>query len=130
MTDCSMCGDCCEDIALNVDLRVGSSWQSAGYMAGRKGRDWAFIQKNFVPTGDVVRQGKTVKQKLKCLKFDPEKRICTAHDERPDLCRNYPWYGGEPVRGDTTMKGRCSYLADAYDMLPIVAVYSGGKRVS
>jgi Fe-S-cluster containining protein len=63
---------------------------------------------------------------LQCKKFDKTTRKCTAHNDRPQLCRNYPWYGKEPKRGDTTMGGRCSFLVDAgYKMLPIVEVRNG-----
>lgn len=122
MTDCSMCGDCCEDLALNIDRgrilqRLADNYGTAGWR-----KDAVFIINNMLPTGKVVRHGNTVKQVLSCQKFDTETRKCTAHDDRPYLCEGYPWYSKAPKQGDTTMKGRCSFLADAYKMLPIVEV--------
>lgn len=128
MTDCSMCGDCCEDIALSVDHGTIVARIAQGKSAGKWSKDAQFILTNMRPTGRVVRQGKRVKQVLECAKFDKETRLCTAHDDRPELCKQYPWYGGEPKQGDTTMKARCSYLADAYNMLSIVEVTNGGNR--
>lgn len=122
MTECSKCGDCCEEISLNIDHGKIVQQIAQGYGAGRWLKDANFIINNMRPTGRVIRQGNRVKQVLECSKFDKESRICTAHDDRPTVCRDYPWYNREPVKGDTTMKGRCSYLADAYKMLPIVEV--------
>lgn len=125
MTECSMCGDCCENIALNKDLGLMTAQIAFGKVAGKYHKDAVFIQNNMRPTGKVVRHGKVVKQVLECAKFDKETRKCTAHDERPEMCRQYPFYGRDPLesRGDTTMGGRCSFLADAgYKMLPIVEV--------
>jgi Fe-S-cluster containining protein len=123
MTDCSMCGDCCENIRLNIDRGTLLQRVSDGKAAGTYLKDAVFILNNMIPDGTVARQGNTVKQTLQCKKFDKETRKCTAHNDRPEMCRRYPWYGKEPVKGDTTMGGRCSFLVDAgYKMLPIVEV--------
>ncbi len=124
---CSMCGDCCEDIVLSVDHGTIISVMNPRHPRSTDGkyrRDAAFINKNMRPTGKVIRHGAQVKQVLECAKFDTETRKCTAHNERPEVCRRYPWYGKTPERGDKSMKGRCSFLADAYKMLPIVEVRS------
>lgn len=124
MTECSQCGDCCENIHLSHDLRRMRQELASGKAAGVWAKDANFILKNMIPDGTVVRQGK-VKQTLQCLKFDKETRKCTAHNERPQMCRQYPFYGRDPLQsgGDTSMGGRCSFLADAgYKMLPIVEV--------
>jgi hypothetical protein len=48
-----------------------------------------------------------------CDVFDPEHGQCTAHDQRPPLCREYPWYGKEPSADQLgLMYSQCSYLAD------------------
>jgi hypothetical protein len=48
-----------------------------------------------------------------CDAYDPEHGACTAHEQRPPLCRDYPWYG-EPPSADRagTLYRQCSYLAD------------------
>jgi Fe-S-cluster containining protein len=117
-----MCGDCCENIALSTDHGTIIKRLAQGYGTGRWRKDAVFILNNMRPTGRSTRQGKMVKQVLSCAKFDSVTRKCTAHDDRPELCSGYPWYKGEPITGDTTMGGRCSYLGDAYKMLPIVEV--------
>lgn len=128
MTDCAMCGDCCENIHLSVDRGSIVKALATGRVAGVWAKDANFILKNMLPDGTVKRDGKYVKQTLQCAKFDKTTRKCTAHDERPQLCRQYPFYGKDPkdYGGDTTMGGRCSFLADAgYKMLPIVEVRNG-----
>ena len=35
-----------------------------------------------------------------------------AHDERPPLCSDYPWYGREPGTGEKGLPLRCSFWAD------------------
>lgn len=122
MTDCSMCGDCCEDIVLNVPHGNIVRNLSKPRFVGQARKDAVFIVNNMRPTGRVERVGKQVRQVLECAKFDKETRTCTAHNDRPSVCFGYPWYGREPRKGDATMKGRCSFLADAYKMLPIVEV--------
>lgn len=48
-----------------------------------------------------------------CDAYDPEHGVCTAHDDRPPLCRDYPWYGRQPGADDAaTLYRQCSYLAD------------------
>ena len=39
--------------------------------------------------------------------------ICTAHDARPDVCREFPWYGDVIKTGARfSATTRCSYLLD------------------
>ena len=48
-----------------------------------------------------------------CDAYDPEHGTCTAHDSRPPLCRDYPWYGKEPSAEQLgPIYPQCSYLAD------------------
>lgn len=119
-----MCGDCCEDIRISVDLRSIRQSLASGKVAGKWAKDANFILTNMIPDGTVKRDGGRVKQTLQCAKFDKETRKCTAHNDRPDMCRQYPYYGRKPS-ADSTMGGRCSFLADTYKMLPIVEVTHG-----
>jgi hypothetical protein len=41
--------------------------------------------------------------------------------EAPDMCRGYPFYGGDPTP-DAYMSQRCSFQADFRKQLPIVEV--------
>lgn len=47
---------------------------------------------------------------LACAYYDGQTQECRAYDQRPPVCRDFPWYGREPD-GDFA-EGRCSYLLD------------------
>lgn len=67
-------------------------------------QDAAFIAAHWVPLDDDT---------CVCNAFDPETRLCTAHEDRPPVCRDFPWYGAEPESwrsGDLMLQ--CSYLLD------------------
>ena len=32
----------------------------------------------------------------RCLNFDSATRLCADYENRPDVCRGYPWYGKAP----------------------------------
>lgn len=130
---CARCGDCCEDIVITLGsagftaivstaggMSTGRVQRDGGRLlaaAGRYMRDAVFIRTHMEPTGDVVRVSgdgwSEVRQIWRCLKFDADERTCTAHDDRPLMCSNYPWYGGEPT--GTAINPRftgCSYWLD------------------
>lgn len=72
--------------------------------AGRYRTDVDFIAAHWAPIDD-----KTVA----CDAYDPETALCTAHENRPPVCRDYPWYGREPSEDTRTdLDPHCSYLAD------------------
>lgn len=52
--------------------------------------------------------------RYRCDAFDPVTRLCGAHDERPPICRNFPWYEDGPNASDapTRLNPRCSYWHD------------------
>lgn len=122
MTECSKCGDCCERIWIAQDPDKVAQW---AYLpeypptAARSARansnieDARFIHKYWLYSGDGFWQ---------CSKWDSESRLCTAHDERPPVCRNYPWYGERPSedRG-RSLPERCAFRADVKN-LPIVSI--------
>lgn len=109
---CAGCGDCCEQILITrnqADFTAALAHRS-GRVAGRWARDAAFVQKWMRPTGDVVREGKVVKQVWTCDAFDPVGRRCTQHAARPIMCSGYPFYGAAPGKGVRDL--RCSYWLD------------------
>lgn len=54
---------------------------------------------------------------FRCSNFDPATRQCTDYDNRPGMCRGYPWYGGQP-RTDAALPPDCSYQADLIQIGP------------
>ncbi len=45
-----------------------------------------------------------------CDRFDPQTRLCTAHEDRPPICRGFPYYGRETITVD--LPEQCSYRDD------------------
>ena len=85
MTACARCGDCCEHIMANADpyLIVDRIAE------GDPGEDFAFIFAHWDVTAGPDRLGRYT---YRCRRFDTETRTCTAHDDRPHVCRDFPWY--------------------------------------
>jgi Fe-S-cluster containining protein len=47
----------------------------------------------------------------RCDRYDPVARRCTDYENRPDVCRGYPWYGEAPDP-NKSLPPTCSYRAD------------------
>lgn len=116
VTDCGRCGDCCENIPCSFDL-------ATVYVARDKHmqQDLDFIREHWHPMYEVEDH---TKQRFSCDAFDTDTRLCTAHEDRPPVCRDYPWYGREP--DGRYIPARCSFNADYRTMLPIVEVTNHG----
>ncbi len=48
---------------------------------------------------------------FRCRHFDPEARRCTNYENRPSVCRKYPWFDGVPDP-NKTLPLECEYLRD------------------
>lgn len=107
MTECSRCGDCCDPVWYPLgaaDIRQSASTAAGGPSAA----DLAFAAAHWRPTGER----RDDLHGYACDHFDAVSRLCTAHDERPPICRGYPWYDGPPRRGLPLLPARCSFRAD------------------
>ena len=49
---------------------------------------------------------------LRCDAFDYETRQCTKYDERPDVCRGFPWYDNTREASPLWRLFRCGYWPD------------------
>ena len=78
---CTACGDCCDPIW--YPLGPADVRQSAGTTHAA---DLVFAADHWTATGER-RDGMHAYQ---CDRFDAASRLCTAHDERPPICRAYP----------------------------------------
>lgn len=124
MTDCARCGDCCDPVRISLDV--------ACKIRDGIAQDHEFLAENWHPTGDWERQSGTevVYLDVQCSAFDPIRRLCTAHADRPAICSEFPWYGREPGPLDPHLL-RCSYLTDlpvsartpgAHPLIPLTVV--------
>jgi Fe-S-cluster containining protein len=105
VTECAKCGDCCESIWMNstkADMR--KRLRDASHTSNNV-ENARFILNHWHRQSGI---GKTAR--WACDMFDPVSRLCTAHDSRPPICRDFPWYGREPHLIDISK--RCSFWAD------------------
>jgi hypothetical protein len=55
-----------------------------------------------------------------CDQFDGQTNRCRAYDERPEVCRGFPWYSGSPDKKSLLFWRRCSYWHDVpWDDWPV-----------
>lgn len=118
MTDCSKCGDCCENIWTKFSPEERNSPDRNFDEAGKQTVE--FVNKYWIHLGPDKVDG----HRYSCTKFDTNTRLCTAHDERPPVCSGYPYYSRpvEEFKLATHLPARCSYQADSRINLPIVLV--------
>jgi Fe-S-cluster containining protein len=111
VTACAGCGDCCESIVLSI-----SPWEIDALAEETGGEDPIFIRAHWTPTGETRDAAGNPGYEYVCRRLDPETRRCTAHDDRPHVCRGYPWYDDPSPEGKVArapfLHRRCSHLID------------------
>jgi Fe-S-cluster containining protein len=78
---CSACGDCCDPIWYPLgpaDIRQSASTTGSA--------DLTFAALHWSATGER----RDELHAYQCDQFDTATRLCTAHEERPPICRAYP----------------------------------------
>jgi Fe-S-cluster containining protein len=48
----------------------------------------------------------------KCLMFDPDTNLCKVNDNKPDVCKNYPWYRNGPRKPFKFYSLDCGFYKD------------------
>jgi Fe-S-cluster containining protein len=104
VTECSACGDCCDPVwyawgPADVRQRASRPTDSA---------DLPFIAEHWHATGEQ----RDDMHAYQCDFFDPDSRLCTAHDQRPPICRGYPWYSDEAGSRLVVLPVYCTFRAD------------------
>ncbi len=111
MTDCARCGDCCDPVILPLTKKqvrerntpsgpfILANWRRISRAEAARRR----------PDLEPHRPGQRYYQ---CAAFDPDTRLCTAHDDRPPICRRFPWYEQKPEASRLGTLTRCSFWAD------------------
>lgn len=103
MTSCTACGACCDPVWYPLgaaDIRQSAATTGAA--------DLAFAAVHWQPTGAVTADGMHA---YRCDRFDADSRLCTAHDDRPPICRAYPIVGN-------VLPEPCAYRGDPAYALP------------
>jgi Fe-S-cluster containining protein len=126
MTECNGCGSCCENIylssgwdmveerALSVDPREDwPAWVRRGWKRPEEAeRIWLearFIFDHWHLNVDAETYG--------CDVFDEATRSCGDYENRPPVCRGYPWYGKPPSM--VYLHPDCSFRADQPPRVPV-----------
>lgn len=124
MTECNKCGDCCEVIPFFLKKE---DFANKRYKDYQNQYNQAFIIEHWHRISDHTRYeelfGVSPKNFLyTCDMFDKENRLCMAHDDRPNVCSDYPWYNKSVPNGDPYLSKNCSYWEDVSDEIREVAV--------
>jgi Fe-S-cluster containining protein len=77
------------------------------------GGGWSNVPAAFDDVGRVVMWEPVLMPShfYRCDLFDEGTRRCTDYDNRPSVCRDYPWYGSAPDPSKS-LPSSCSYRAD------------------
>jgi Fe-S-cluster containining protein len=114
---CSRCGDCCDQIWLPAakitSIRAAID---AGDPESRISADMR-ADCEFIETHWTVEERSLDGQDLRyvCDRFDAEARLCTAYEQRPPVCTNFPYYGRTAIPAPDRLPSRCSF---AFDVAP------------
>lgn len=125
---CHMCGKCCEAIHLLQSPQEVASIAESEKMSG----DARFITDNWTPI--TKEEAFTINPYLKqnedglaekgidnvygkfyyytCTQLDKETRKCRVHENRPQVCSGYPWYGRRPNNSILWYADECGYKVD------------------
>lgn len=118
MGECNGCGACCRVI------RLEQSWDEVQQMAALTRvlgipSDHQFVAAHWRP---LSRDEAMARNAFYTTRLSPDAHLytcdrlgddglCTAHDERPLVCRGYPWYD-QPPRVVPLADAECGYLPD------------------
>lgn len=113
MGKCAKCGRCCEVIAVNGTKRQykESNVSSAAFMLTH----WHRVSRSEAVATNwrIVRSDKKrAKYYYKCDQYDPDTKSCLCQEEKPPVCRDFPWYGTEPTVFALCSWPECSFWED------------------
>ena len=123
MTECNGCGGCCDPVFMPYSQEQALAYKD---QIGPESMRW--IQEDLTPMSRrqaKLREPKLVRRLSKlrrqadaepmhfysCRHFDPDTRRCLIYENRPPVCRRYPWLLGKSVPG-TPLPAACSFNAD------------------
>ncbi len=132
---CNGCGDCCAVVVLGTEwskakarAEVGVAREQVRWHGDPAWRDrladleWRVRLKRISLTEakrrlPSVGRGSTY---WECPNFDYSSRRCLDYENRPPVCRNFPWYGrdpDDPGAGSLRAFPRCGYRIDKIERL-------------
>jgi Fe-S-cluster containining protein len=119
MAECIKCGDCCEVIPFSMTKKQVAEAIVSGKFSGKNLESLKFIKKYWkrLYKKDFSKREREIfgypnsQYKYTCSMFNSKTRLCEAHDKRPSVCYDYPWYNAEPDSSAGLPLG-CSYRED------------------
>lgn len=115
------CGACCDPIVLPYgpfDIATSNReelvWMrnNTTHMPAREGKPRYLAHLAHPDQVLIAEDGESVNMFFyRCHHYDEERRVCTAYDTRPDMCRDYPWHGESPDSAKALPK-TCGFLVD------------------
>jgi Fe-S-cluster containining protein len=141
VTECNGCGCCCSPVVLSFTQAEARGGPAAAAMSPE---DRRFVLEDLTPisrrAGDALgaywigeletargqpwrgRNGSPLRFYFRCRHFDEESRRCLNYDDRPPLCRAFPFHGAPPMPGQA-LPPPCSFRADLGQPVEPVAVF-------
>jgi Fe-S-cluster containining protein len=118
---CSKCGLCCRALGIRQPKRELWSLARQGDANGSfTARHWHRISR-----AEALRRNSGMAYRIQtaraaalplyfyeCDAFDPATNLCTAHADRPPVCRGFPWYGRAPEAASLRPFKECSFWED------------------
>jgi len=113
---------CCDPVILPFHPHERAHFRLQGPLEDWERHQYEFYLEHFAVTATPTEE--SPHYVVACDQFDPKTRECLAHDDRPDLCSGFPWYGRDPGSPGRTqiaqvLPPQCSYTADVYPLLPL-----------
>lgn len=115
MSGCAKCGDCCEEIWIAYSKAGLERELASGELSSKNAESMRFVLKHWtrIPRNRLSRNNVAPGGfYYTCDRFDAVERTCTAHEDRPPICQDFPWYGKEPDPVRLTGHRRCSFWHD------------------
>lgn len=127
MTECNGCGRCCDPVVLPWTPQLLE--RTTGIIDDRT-REWALHEIKLLPrreglarTRGYIAQGGITTALVngtavtmfshfyECQWYDPDTRTCGNYDNRPSVCRGFPWYD-DPPDHRKAIPDECEYNLD------------------
>lgn len=112
---CTRCGDCCERVGVQYTKEEAAEKLEEYYEHDPDNFNVASLE--LVRDHWEYLDGSDGNHFYSCNFLDRETRLCT-NDNRPYICRGFPWYGDEPeerplaLGSDNGAYKRCGYWLD------------------
>lgn len=123
------CGQCCDPVVLAIGPEYLAAHPEVAAVMDPREREWvenelkpvatpSWVKPGRVATATVILNGRPKVLEanyFRCVNFDSEARRCTRYEDRPRVCRDYPWPAGESPRalgGGAELPPSCVFWRD------------------